>query len=108
MKSNIGQRLDLYTEAQPESNPKPDEDGPKHDGIGRLLITCGSKLSTDNGLTGDVAPEAKARKLAQHYEKDFGAVLLPAFRPSAPRCLIADEAAKRISFPYLVSSVMSN
>ena len=92
----------VYMEAQPESNPTLDEDAPKYTGIGRLLIAYGIKLSIDNGLTGDVVLEAKTTKLAQHYEKDFGAILLPAFRSSAPRYLIADEAAKRIFFTYLV------
>ena len=92
----------VYMEAQPESNPTLDEDAPKYTGIGRLLIAYGIKLSIDNGLTGDVVLEAKTTSLAQHYEKDFGAVLLPAFRSSAPRYLIADEAAKRIFFTYLV------
>ena len=92
----------VYMEAQPESNPTLDEDDPKYTGIGRLLIAYGIKLSIDNGLTGDVVLEAKTTKLAQHYERDFGAVLLPTFRASAPRYLIADEAAKRIFFTYLV------
>ena len=92
----------VYMEAQPESNPTLDEDAPKYTGIGRLLIAYGIKLSIDNGLTGDVVLEAKTTSLAQHYEKDFVAVLLPAFRSSAPRYLIADEAAKRIFFTYLV------
>ena len=92
----------VYMEAQPKSNPTRDEDNPKYTGIGRLLIAYGIKLSIDNGLTGDVVLEAKTTKLAQHYEKDFGAILLPAFRSSAPRYLIADEAAKRIFFTYLV------
>jgi len=33
--------------------------------------------------------------------QDFGAVKLPAFDASAPRFIIADEAAKRIFFSYL-------
>ena len=69
--------------------------------IGRLLIAYGIKLSIDSGLTGDVVLEAKTTSLAKHYEEDFGAVLLPTFQSSAPRYLIADEAAKRIFFTYL-------
>ena len=61
----------------------------------------GIKLSIDSGLTGDVVLEAKTTSLAKHYEEDFGAVLLPTFQSSAPRYLIADEAAKRIFFTYL-------
>ena len=71
-------------------------------GIGRLLIAFGIKLSIDNGFTGDVVLEAKTTDLAKHYEDDFGAVLLPMFESSAPRYLIADEAAKQIFFTYLI------
>ncbi|MDO4981955.1 MAG: hypothetical protein Q4E35_00165 [Eubacteriales bacterium] len=89
----------VYMEAQPESNPTM-TNRKKYFGIGRLLIAYGIKLSIDNGLTGDVVLEAKTTQLAKHYEKDFGAVALPSFG-SAPRYLIADEAAKRIFFTYL-------
>ena len=89
-------------ETQPGSNPTLDEGNPKYTGIGRLMIAYGIKLSIDNGLTGDVVLEAKTTSLARHYEKDFGAIQLPAFQSSAPRYLIADEAAKRIFFTYLV------
>lgn len=92
----------IYMEAQPESNPTLDEGNPKYTGIGRLMIAYGIKLSIDNGLTGDVVLEAKTTSLARHYEQDFGAILLPTFQSSAPRYLIADEAAKRIFFTYLV------
>lgn len=92
----------VYMEAQPESNPTLDGGHPKYTGIGRMMVAYGIKLSIDNGLTGDVVLEAKTTKLARHYEKDFGAVLLPTFHSSAPRYLIADEAAKRIFFTYLV------
>ena len=92
----------VYMEAQPESNATLDEGNPKYKGIGRLLIAYGIKLSIDSGLTGDVVLEAKTTSLAKHYEENFGDVLLPTFQSSAPRCLIADEAAKRIFFTYLV------
>lgn len=92
----------VYLEAQPESNPTLDEGQPKYTGIGRLMIAYGIKLSIDNGLAGDVVLEAKTTALAKHYERDFGAVRLPTFQSSAPRYLIADEAAKRIFFTYLV------
>ena len=64
------------------------------------MIAYGIKLSIDNGLAGDVVLEAKTT--AKHYERDFGAVRLPTFQSSAPRYLIADEAAKRSFFTYLV------
>ena len=91
----------VYMEAHPESNPNLDSGEPKYTGIGRLMIAYGIKLSIDNGFAGDVVLEAKTTELARHYEKDFGAVLLPMFASSAPRYLIADEAAKRIFFTYL-------
>ena len=40
-------------------------------------------------------------KIKREYEKDFGATLLPTFRSSAPRYLIADDAAKQIFLTYL-------
>lgn len=92
----------VYIEAHPESNPTLDSGEPKYRGIGRLLIAYGIKLSIDNGFAGDVVLEAKTTSLAKHYERDFGAVRLPAFGSAAPRYLIADEAAKRIFFTYLV------
>ncbi len=92
----------VYMEAQPESNPNLDGEKPKYTGIGRLMIAYGIKLSIDNGFAGDVVLEAKTTELARHYEKDFGAVPLPIFDTSVPRYLIADEAAKRIFFTYLV------
>lgn len=91
----------VYMEAQPESNPMIAGKNRKYSGIGRLLIAFGIKLSVDNGFGGDVVLEAKTSELARHYEEDFGAVRLPIFMSSAPRLLIADEAAKRIFFSYL-------
>ncbi len=91
----------VYLEAHPESNPTLDGGIPKYTGIGRLMIAYGIKLSIDHGFAGDVVLEAKTTSLAKHYEKDFGAVRLPVFGSSAPRYLIADEAAKRIFFTYL-------
>lgn len=91
----------VYMEAQPESNPTLDCGSPKYIGIGQLLIAYGIKLSVDNGLSGDVVLEAKTTALAEHYVRDFGAVALPSLSSSAPRLLIADDAAKRIFFRYL-------
>lgn len=91
----------VYMEAQPESNPNLDGGTPKYTGIGRLMIAYGIKLSIDNGFAGDVVLEAKTTELARYYEKDFRAVPLPTLASSAPRYLIADEAAKRIFFTYL-------
>ncbi len=91
----------VYMEAHPESNPTIAGKDRKYSGIGRLLIAYGIKISIDNGLRGDVVLEAKTSELAKHYVEDFGAVKLPAFEASAPRFIIADEAAKRIFFSYL-------
>ena len=91
-----------YIEAHPASTPTLDGGKAKYFGIGRLMIAYGIKLSIDNGFAGDVILEAKTTELARHYERDFGAVRLPTFEFSAPRYLIADEAAKRIFFTYLV------
>lgn len=91
-----------YMEAHPASNPNLDGGTPEYTQIGRLMIAYGIKLSIDNGLAGDVVLEAKTAQLAQHYERDFGAVRIPVFQSAAPRYLIADEAAKRIFFTYLM------
>lgn len=91
----------IYLEAQPESNPVLSGKHRKYYGIGQLLIAFGIKLSIDNGFGGDVVLEAKTPELAEHYVDDFGAVQLPTFNVSAPRFLIADDAAKRIFFRYL-------
>lgn len=89
-------------EAHPASNITLDGGALEYRGIRRMMIAYGIRLSIDHGLAGDVVLEAKTAELARHYEKDFGAVLLPMFESSAPRYLIADEAAKRIFFAYLV------
>lgn len=91
----------VYMEAEPGSNPTIVGENRKYRGIGRLLIAFGIKLSVDSGFGGDVVLEAKTTKLAEHYAKDFGAVRLPSLSSSAPRFIIADEAAKRIFFSYL-------
>ena len=92
----------VYMEAHPDSNPNFVGSAKKYSGIGQLLIAFGIKLSIDNGFNGDVVLEAKTPELEKHYMKDFGAVKLPVFSSSAPRFLIADAAAKRIFFQYLV------
>lgn len=91
----------VYMEAHPESNPVLDEGRPKYTGIGKMMIAQGIKLSIDQGFGGDVVLEAKTTSLAEHYVRDFGAVALPAFDASAPRFLIADDAAKHIFFSFL-------
>jgi len=91
-----------YIGAHPASNPTLDGGTPEYTGIGRMMVAYGIKLSIDHGLAGDVVLEAKTPELARHYEKDFRAVPLPSFESSAPKYLIADEAAKRIFFTYLV------
>lgn len=89
-----------YLESQPQSNPVITEKK-KYTGIGRVLIAFGIKLSIDAGFNGDVVLEAKTSELERHYVRDFGAVKLPSFGSSAPRLLIADEAAKNIFYSYL-------
>lgn len=91
----------VYMEAQPESNPTMDRNKPRYTGIGKLLIAYGIKLSVDCGFAGDVVLEAKTDALAEHYVRDFGAVVLPRLSAFAPRFLIADAAAKTIFFSFL-------
>ena len=87
-------------ESAPDSNPTL-TGSRKYSGIGRVLIAFGIKLSVDNGFGGDVVLRAKTTELEKHYAEDFGAVKLPSFDASAPRYIIADEAAKHIFFSYL-------
>ncbi len=90
-----------YIEAEPESNPVFVGNERAFYNIGKLLIAFGIKLSIDYGFGGDVELNAKTTKLAEHYEKDFGAVKLPSIPGVAPRYLIADDAAKSIFIAYL-------
>lgn len=91
----------VYMESQAESNPTLVKI-PKYRGIGRALIAYGIKLSVDAGFNGDVTLDAKTSELAEHYEKDFGAICLPRRESNmAPRFLICDEAAQMIFTNYL-------
>ena len=91
----------VYMESQAQSNPTLCE-RPKYHGIGRALIAYGIKLSVDAGFNGDVTLDAKTPELARHYERDFGALLIPGReRGAAPRYLICDEAARDIFVSYL-------
>ena len=73
---NLGVHI-VYMESQAESNPTLAET-PKYRGVGRALVAYGIKLSVDAGFNGDVTLDAKTPELARHYERDFGAVRLPA------------------------------
>ncbi len=97
---NMGVHI-VYMESQAESNRTLVE-SPKYRGIGRALVAYGIKLSVDAGFNGDVTLDAKTPELAQHYERDFGAVCLPRRESNAaPRYLICDEAAQVIFTDYL-------
>ncbi len=91
----------VYMESQSESNPTLSEH-PKYRGIGRALVAYGIKLSVDSGFNGDVTLDAKTPELAEHYERDFGALPIPGRKNGgAPRYLICDEAARDIFISYL-------
>lgn len=91
----------VYMESQAQSNPTLCKE-PKYRGIGRALIAYGIKLSADAGFNGDVTLDAKTPELARHYERDFGALLIPGRKDgAAPRYLICDEAAIDIFTSYL-------
>ena len=91
----------IYMESQAQSNPTLCV-SPKYHGIGRALVAYGIKLSVDAGFNGDVTLDAKTPELAKHYERDFGAVLIPGRgRGAAPRYLICDEAAINIFTSFL-------
>lgn len=92
----------IYLESHPESNPTIAGENRKYRGIGKVLVSFGIKLSVDCGFGGDVTFEAKTPELAAHYEKDFGAVPLPAFDTlTPPRYLLSGAAAKTIFSQYL-------
>lgn len=94
----------VYMESQPESNPTitVEKHRRKYTGIGRALIAFGIKLSVDYDFGGDITFEAKTTTLAEHYEKDFGAIQLPSFdKNSAPRFLLSGKAAQVIFSTYL-------
>lgn len=91
-----------YLESHPDSNPTLQKEHRLYHGIGRVLMAFGIKLSIDHDFGGDIIFEAKTPELARHYERDFGALPLPAFdTDEAPRYLISGEAAKRIFLSYL-------
>ncbi len=68
-----------YIESQPESNPTIVGHSKKYQGIGRVLIAYGIKLSIDHECGGTVTFEAKVPELAEHYVRDYGACPLPSF-----------------------------
>lgn len=91
----------VYMESQVQSNPTLCKE-PKYRGIGRALVAYGIKPSVDAGFNGDVTLDARTPELAKHYERDFGAFLIPGCKSSAaPRYLICGEAAINIFTSYL-------
>lgn len=58
-------------ESQPESNPTIVGANPKYEGIGRMLIAFGIKLSIDNGFAGDIVLEAKKISSCQTLRTGF-------------------------------------
>ena len=72
----------------------------KYQGIGRVLIAYGIKLSIDHDCGGTVTFEAKVPELATHYVRDFGASPLPSFG-GAPRFELSGEAAMNVFITYL-------
>ena len=89
-----------YIESQPESNPTIVEHSKKYNGIGRVLIAYGIKLSIDHECGGTVTFEAKVPELAEHYIRDYGACPLPSFG-GAPRYELSGEAAMNVFVIYL-------
>lgn len=89
-----------YIESQPESNPTIVKHSKKYQGIGRVLIAYGIKLSIDHECGGTVTFEAKVPELAEHYVRDYGACPLPSFG-GAPRYELSGEAAMNIFVTYL-------
>lgn len=90
----------VYIESQPESNPTMTQEK-KYNGIGRLLIAFGIKLSIDNGCGGDVTFQAKTPELAKHYADDFGAFPVSTYGGVAPWYALSRESEKEIFMTYL-------
>lgn len=89
-----------YIESHPASNPTIAGHSKKYQGIGRVLIAYGIKLSIDHDCGGTVTFEAKVPELAEHYVRDFGASPLPSFG-GAPRYELSGEAAMNLFVTYL-------
>ena len=89
-----------YIESQPESNPTIVGRTKKYQGIGRVLIAYGIKLSIDHECGGTVTFVAIVPELAEHYVRDYGAIPLPSFG-GAPRYELSGEAAMKVFVTYL-------
>ena len=101
LKTTDGELVALAAyESQPESNPTIVGHSKRYQGIGRVLIAYGIKLSIDHGCGGTVTFEAKVPELAEHYIRDYGACPLPSFG-GAPRYELSGEAAMNIFVTYL-------
>lgn len=93
----------IYMESHPESNPTIAKKR-KYEGIGKILIAYGIKLSVDAGLYGLVVLEAKTTELEKHYREHYNALPIAKTTPGAPpRFLIADSSAVEIFTTYLKS-----
>lgn len=91
----------VYMESHPESNPTITKKK-KYDGIGKVLIAYGIKLSIDSELLGDVFLEAKTSELEKHYVECYGAYPV-ARNPGGPaRFAISDNEASAIFVTYLI------
>lgn len=93
----------LYMESEPGSGPDVSRENRTYRNIGRAFIAFGIKLSIDHGFNGDVTFFAKTPELAEHYERDFGAIRVPGRSQTnaAPRYLICDDVAQSLFEMYL-------
>lgn len=93
----------LYMESEPGSGPDISREDRTYRNIGRAFIAFGIKLSIDHGFNGDVTFFAKNPELAEHYEKDYGAIRVPGRGQTnmAPRYLICDDMAQSLFELYL-------
>ena len=89
-----------YIESQPESNPTIVGHSKKYQGMDRVLIAYGIKLSIDHECGGAVTFEAKVPELAEHYIRDYEDCPLPSFG-GVPRYELSGEAAMNIFVTYL-------
>ena len=72
----------------------------KYFGLGCILIAYGIRLSIDHGCGDTVTFAAKVPELAEHYVRNFGAILLPSFG-GTPRFELSGEVAMNVFVTYL-------
>lgn len=93
-----------YMESHPESNPTM-VTKKQYDGIGKLLIANGIRISIDCGFGGAVVLQGKTPELEKHYCNDFGATPLPSKWRNGPTMYVIEGVAASKLFLQFLSEV---